>query len=98
MYVVRINYTDREPNFKAFIKRPDAQKLFKAANIRAGDGEITRAILFEVLQTDDPRHAIEVVKAGKASIVAFDSMMEIEKSVGQFMMRLTGNASPESMS
>jgi hypothetical protein len=71
MFVVRLKFPDREPDYKAFAQRADALKRFRAGQFRFTDGDIEEVVMFEVA-TESARAAIDAViarKAGKVSLV-----------------------------
>lgn len=85
MYVVRISLLDREPDFKAFSARPDAERRFRSACVLIPDGDVTAAGLFEVPDTDDARRAVAKVKEGSAILLDRDRYPELRKGAEELI-------------
>ena len=84
MYVVRLTPLDGEPDFKAFVRKPDAVKRFDAGRHMVWDNRLDSAALFEVPDVSDPRIAVQAIKDGKADKVVIldkDWKAEVEKAI-----------------
>ena len=71
MYVVRIARPNGEPDYKAFSTLHDAKRRFYAVDDRI-PGDFAGVALFETLDADDARKAVEAVKAGRAQLLDRD--------------------------
>jgi len=70
-YVVRVTHPEDGDRYKVFRALPDAMEIFKAADIAVPETR-NAAYLYEVSGEDDPRSAVEAVKAGKAVLLNRD--------------------------
>ncbi len=71
MYVVRIARPHGEPEYQAFSTLQDAKQRFYAADDHVPD-DCDGVALFDAPTADDPRQAVESVKAGYADLLDRD--------------------------
>lgn len=64
MFVVRIIVDDEKKDFKAFVRKEDAQRRYARAWRQTNDGDFRSTAIFEVIGVDDARQAVDAVKRG----------------------------------
>jgi hypothetical protein len=82
MFVVRITREEAEPDYKCFVRKPDAERRFNAARRLVWDKEVEGTAFFQVDTTDHPREALRLVQEGRATLLDIEprpmSKAEIE--------------------
>lgn len=87
MFVVRLKFTDREQDLKAFTERAGALTRFRAARLRIIEGDIEEAAVFEVV-AEQPKAAIELLALGKASLLEIYPEPKTREQAEQWLAKI----------
>ena len=73
MFVVRLTVESEMNDFKAYVKKTDAEKRFIGGWYGIEDYEKSSAALYQVEGTDDAREAVEAVQNKRSGLILLDS-------------------------